>query len=182
MTKQNQALMVNQYENFWINKKQEIQKKKYNNGKNGIKSKYNNQKNKYCAIHESKTHETHECRELLKLKSELKTKKEFRANAIENEVKDEELSSDDETYNKKNLICMISHNSSRLFLKKIFLPTCNLKFCEALIDTGSDVNLIDIKLVKKYVQIYPSEVILKAANNKQIPCLGFIKKFPITME
>ncbi|KAM0686801.1 hypothetical protein COBT_001971 [Conglomerata obtusa] len=37
-----------------------------------------------------------------------------------------------------------------------------------------------MKLVKN-VQIFPSKVSLKAANNKQIPCLGYIKNFLMTM-
>ncbi|MGL5772166.1 MAG: reverse transcriptase family protein, partial [Bacteroidales bacterium] len=116
----------------------------------------------YCFYHEREGHLTSECWELKKLKESrgknipISTRK-----IIESENSDESI-------NGKSDYIVFGINSNPFKFK----TTYNKRTIKVLLDTGSDVNVINKTLIEVNEKIYTSDAKLKVANGERLQVIG----------
>ncbi len=104
--------------------------------------------------------------------------KTARVNEVVKEEKRGEIQKGHEKFdsiNELNYICLLNEDS----LPYLYC-TYNGKSLKVLIDTGSEVNLINKKMVKEY-HIKPAKILLKGAGNQNIKCIGKIKNLKLNV-
>lgn len=109
---------------------------------------------------------TNECRELKKLKEE----KQNKINEIVQRTNETD-ENEGELLNNSNFYSYYPR-SNKPFILTIFFPLYKFK-TECLIDTGSDVNLISINLLRKFnIKTDNKTSFLLAANGSKIEVIG----------
>ncbi|MGL5706775.1 MAG: hypothetical protein ACRDDF_00695, partial [Aeromonas sp.] len=143
-------------ETFQITKRKKYEKRQYN------RKKEDKAKRKYCFFHEREGHLTSECWELKKLKeSRGKTNPISTRKIIESENSDESI-------NGKSDYIVFGINSNPFKFK----TTYNKRTIKVLLDTGSDVNVINKTLIEVNEKIYTSDAKLKVANGERLQVIG----------
>jgi hypothetical protein len=129
---------------------------------------------KYCDYHEKETHSTAECYFLKKLKEKERKKK------LENKKFYTGRKERKETENsKKEFNYSIFTSKKNIFYLKALIYK-NIPIM-VLIDTGSDINIINSKFISKNNILTQSSISMKAANNTQLQHKGICKDIQIEL-
>ncbi|KAM0684834.1 hypothetical protein COBT_003958, partial [Conglomerata obtusa] len=126
---------------------------------------------KWCEVHKTNSHRTAECREVKKLSESIQKKKNESKNvreisdvSVDNENKFLEY----ELNNKKN-DCYSHLKYNNKFCTSVYIRN---NYINALIDTGSELNVLDISLAQKSKSIIKNFFTLKNANKSEIETYG----------
>lgn len=132
-----------------------------------------------CELHVVCVHTTSECRLIRSMKHKLATKNfSKKVNLIVHDDITEETSNKEDTFYSIRSVFK-KHYFLNPFLLTSDLVNINSK---VLIDTGADINIINVKALPKSIQIHKTNIKANSTSGTQLNIIGEIKNFPLRID